>query len=93
MLNRCLNFQNARACRTILFPGFSFVTRQNTQNVFFALHAVFTRDRTVFLVGLSKHGSRMRDRGKAWALANQSPGASNLKERRDIRPLASLTKI
>ncbi len=37
---------------------------KNAHDSFFAHHKVFLRDRTAFFVGVSKHGSRMRDMGK-----------------------------
>ena len=47
-----------------------------TVTIFFELHQAFLRDRTVFLVGVNKHGSQMRDKQELAPLANRSAGAT-----------------
>jgi hypothetical protein len=44
---------------------------------FLNLRKFFLRDQTVFLVGVSKHGIADARQGKACAVANLNPGATN----------------
>jgi hypothetical protein len=46
--------------------------------VLFTVRKVFLRDRTVFLVGVNKHGSQMRDKQELAPLANRSAGAAKI---------------
>jgi hypothetical protein len=56
-------------------PGEFLLEKMRTIN-FLNIQKVFLRGRTVFLVGVSKHGSQMRDKGEAWTLANRNPGTT-----------------
>jgi hypothetical protein len=58
--------------------GISGFSWERAQNSSFSVRKVFLRDRTVFLVGVSKHGSQMRDKQELAPLANRVGADTNI---------------